>query len=1058
MNSESLAPPSLKTGIVVDWLTKNSQAEKAGIQPGDILISWSRGDAKGAFVSPFDLPYIRFEQASRGMVRIDGLRGAKKQSWLLGSDTWGIAGRPNLREPLSTIYQEGQQLAQVRKGKEAADRWRAAATLPETSSVSWLSSWFLMRVAQVLFSAQEWDASDHAYGEAIERARANDPVVRAELFRQRGSGFDYRDDVVNAEKYYLQALLEWRKLGTDTMAVATSLNQVGSVALLQGDLSGAERYFRQALSISHALARNSMQLAWSLSSLGTLHQSRGDLEQAEKLYLLALAHEERYFPDSRILVETIRNLGIVAQQRGDLARAEAHFRRALAKAEKLDVSNLDDVAAIVGYLAECVLDQGYPENAEEYERRALAIREKMSPDSLAVALSFRNLGKIARIRGDLAAADNYYQQALTIGERLAPSSLETARFLIGLGYVARDRGDFATSEQYYKRALAIMEKQAPGSLNHAETLADLAQATLRQGQLDTATQLYRQALAAIESKTTHLGGIEEDRSRYRSIHAGYYTEYVGLLLKQGQSELAFQVLEGARARTLLETLSYDRIDIREGVDAALLDREHTLQQLLVAKSQYRIRLLNSRHTKEQLVTIDAQLDDVFEQHRVAEAEIRVKSPKYAALTQPQPLSVKEIQQLLDPETTLLEYSLGEERSFVWVVGQDSLAAYELPKRSEIESVARRAYQLLTVRNSHGPKGETETETEARWAKADADYFKTATNLSRMVLGPVDGLLQGKRLLIVSDGALQYIPFSALPTPDKPRTPLMVEHEVVNLPSASVVAELRRAALGRKEPLKAVAVLADPVFDASDERLRKRTGTRIDSSTVESSGKLGPWSKGSSSAELLTRSAADLGFSRDGRSYLNRLIYSRQEAESIMAVTPVGKGMKILDFEASRSRAMSSDLAQFQIIHFATHGLLDSKHPELSGLIFSMIDRHGKSQDGFLGLQDIYNLNLPVELVVLSACETGLGEEISGEGLIGLTRGFMYAGASRVVASLWSVSDVGTAELMGHFYKAMEQDKLRPAAALRTAQIQMWKQKRWRSPYYWAAFQLQGEWK
>jgi CHAT domain-containing protein len=603
-----------------------------------------------------------------------------------------------------------------------------------------------------------------------------------------------------------------------------------------------------------------------------------------------------------------------------------------------------------------------------------------------------------------------------------------------------------------------MESLTPGSLDHAETLADLAGTLHDQDQLDSAAQLYQQALGELEVKTAGLGGVDEDRSRYRAQHDRYRREYVDVLMAQGHGEIAFQVLEGSRGRTLLETLSRDQVNIREGVNTSLLDHERDLRQSLNAKTQYRIRLLNGEHAGAQLAAVDAEAAELLDRYQQVEAEIRTKSPKYAALTQPQPLSVKEIQQLLDPETTLLEYSLGEERSFVWVVGQDSLAAYELPKRSEIESVARRAYQLLTVRNSHGPKGETETETEARWAKADADYFKTATNLSRMVLGPVEGLLQGKRLLIVSDGALQYIPFSALPTPDKPRTPLMVEHEVVNLPSASVVAELRRAALGRKEPLKAVAVLADPVFDASDERLRKRTGTRIDSSTVESSGKLGPWSKGSSSAELLTRSAADLGFSRDGRSYLNRLIYSRQEAESIMAVTPVGKGMKILDFEASRSRAMSSDLAQFQIIHFATHGLLDSKHPELSGLILSMIDRHGKSQDGFLGLQDIYNLNLPVELVVLSACETGLGEEISGEGLIGLTRGFMYAGASRVVASLWSVSDVGTAELMGHFYKAMEQNKLRPAAALRTAQITMWKQKRWRSPYYWAAFQLQGEWK
>jgi CHAT domain-containing protein len=196
----------------------------------------------------------------------------------------------------------------------------------------------------------------------------------------------------------------------------------------------------------------------------------------------------------------------------------------------------------------------------------------------------------------------------------------------------------------------------------------------------------------------------------------------------------------------------------------------------------------------------------------------------------------------------------------------------------------------------------------------------------------------------------------------------------------------------------------------------------------------------------------------GQVALTRLFFTREEASAIMASVPKGKGMEALDFDATRATAMSPELSQYRIVHFATHGLLNSEHPELSGLVFSLVDKNGKPQDGFLQLQDIYNLNLPADLVVLSACETALGKEINGEGLIGLTRGFMYAGASRVVASLWKVSDVATARLMAYFYSAMEKDGLPPAAALRAAQIQMWKQKRWSAPYYWAGFQIQGEWK
>jgi CHAT domain-containing protein len=166
----------------------------------------------------------------------------------------------------------------------------------------------------------------------------------------------------------------------------------------------------------------------------------------------------------------------------------------------------------------------------------------------------------------------------------------------------------------------------------------------------------------------------------------------------------------------------------------------------------------------------------------------------------------------------------------------------------------------------------------------------------------------------------------------------------------------------------------------------------------------------------------------------------------------------LDFRASRATSISDDLSQYRIVHFATHGLLNSQHPKLSGLVLSLVDERGQPQDGFLQLHEIFNLRLPAELVVLSACQTGLGKEIKGEGLVGLTRGFMYAGAARVMASLWQVSDAGTAELMKRFYRGLLKERKRPAAALRAAQVEMWRRPQWQAPYYWGAFVLQGEWK
>jgi CHAT domain-containing protein len=452
-----------------------------------------------------------------------------------------------------------------------------------------------------------------------------------------------------------------------------------------------------------------------------------------------------------------------------------------------------------------------------------------------------------------------------------------------------------------------------------------------------------------------------------------------------------------------------------------------------------------------------EIDSITSEYEELRAQIRASSPRYGALTQPQPLSLTEIQQqVLDPDTLLLEYSLGDNASYLFVVSQTSITSYQLPKRNEIEAATRRVRELLTAPQPR--PGEAESERQARIKEARADYWPQATALSRTLLGPAASQLGVKRLLIVADGALQYLPFGALPAPeverqgymgtvglatDKIRNPqpatrdmLIVKHEIVHLPSASALAVLRRELAGRQPAAKAVAVLADPVFSADDTRV-KPGNKALDGGEIPSD---------------LTRAVSDV------RSTLRRLLMARDEAEAILSVTPRNGGFAALDFRASRATATGDELKNYRIVHFATHSLLNSEHPELSGLVLSLVDEQGRRQDGFLRMHEIFNLRLPADLVVLSACQTGLGKEIKGEGLVGLTRGFMYAGAARVVASLWEVNDVATAELMKRFYHRMLKDGMRPAAALRAAQIEMLEKPQWQSPFYWAAFVLQGEWK
>jgi CHAT domain-containing protein len=252
-------------------------------------------------------------------------------------------------------------------------------------------------------------------------------------------------------------------------------------------------------------------------------------------------------------------------------------------------------------------------------------------------------------------------------------------------------------------------------------------------------------------------------------------------------------------------------------------------------------------------------------------------------------------------------------------------------------------------------------------------------------------------------------------------------------------------------IETVAVLADPVFDKNDERVRARLAT-----TQPAESKTAP---PSADAIDLTRSLDRASRDVDGneeRGSRARLPFTRQEARAILALAPAGSRREAIDFDASRATATSGELGQYRYVHFATHGFLDNVHPELSGLVLSQVDRDGNEVDGFLRLVEIFNLKLPAELVVLSGCRTGLGKEVNGEGLIGLTRGFMYAGAARVLVSLWDVNDQATAELMARFYRGLLKEKLSPASALRAAQIEQQREKGRESPYFWAGFTLQGE--
>jgi CHAT domain-containing protein len=364
-----------------------------------------------------------------------------------------------------------------------------------------------------------------------------------------------------------------------------------------------------------------------------------------------------------------------------------------------------------------------------------------------------------------------------------------------------------------------------------------------------------------------------------------------------------------------------------------------------------------------------------------------------------------------------------------------------------------AKALYDVLSQDGSGRTDKSGTQQSSAIATATYQRAAKELSAMLLEPVAHLLRGKRLVIVADGILQYIPFTVLPVPPADAAeglsvPLITKHDIVTLPSISALAVLRNELHDRQPAAKSLAVIADPVFETDDPRVhRARAQTRfpLAKSVAEM--------RGSDNEEPLVQPEPDYG-----PLVFERLPFSSEEAAAILQLAPDNESMRALGFDANLKVVLDPAIRQYGIIHFATHAVVDNTHPELSGIVLSLVDESGHAQNGFLRLNEIYNMNLAAELVVLSACQTALGKETRGEGLISLTRGFMYAGVPRVVATLWRINDRTAAEFMRYFYEAMLKQHESPGRALRTAQIKMWEANKNAIPHNWAAFTLQGEWR
>lgn len=978
------------------------------------------------------------------------------------------------------LIEDGMQLfyKQTKDARrEALAKFQHSVAFWQTAKDSSQEANAFRLTAHTLNELGEYQQAEATATDGLSAAKAaGDPVAEAYLLDTIGISYNERGDRVKALEFFTHALR--LRPPTDLVGRVNTLNNIGMAHAWIGDKTKGLEYLNQAAATLAELGdrarratvltsicvvhndlneykkaldfcKQSLQIkrevgdksgeAISLNNLGSVYSSSGQYQQALDSYLQS---RDIHKSLGQLTGEgiTLNNVGWVYATIGEYEKAIDFYTQALVPLRAVGYEY--GVAKTLSNIGVNYADMKDFRKALEVHLQVLPLRPE-SNDREGRANTLNNIASCYQNLGDKAKALDFYTQSVAL-HRAIVNRRQLAVALRNFGTFLRDEGETAKALEYLNEALAIT--RAIGDRHgEAGTLSQLAKLERDRGNLLEAHKLIEQAIAATESLRVNLKG-QHLRAAFLAAARKYYELDIDVLMRlhaarpaEGFDAMALQVSEKGRARSLLELLREARAEIRHGVQPSLIEREKELRDAIAARADRQQRMLNGKHTAEQATALAQEIDALTTEYEQLQARIRETSPRYSALTQPAPLSAREIQkQVLDEDTLLLEYALGDEKSFVWAVNPKAVKSFELPAREKVEQAARRFYELLTERGRFVAE-ETLDQRKRRLDQAEASYSVAAAALSGMLLAPVASELQQKRLVIVGEGVLQYLPFAALPAADG--APLIVRHEIVNLPSASVLAVLRNETAQRKPASRNVAVFADPVFSANDSRLslaNKAHGSPITDDSVIADAQ---------------RSASESGLAD-----LTRLRFSRQEADEIAQLAAEKRNLKALDFAASRSVAMSEQLSDYRIVHFATHGLINNQHPDLSGIVLSLVDQKGQPQNGFLRLYDVYNLRLEADLVVLSACQTALGKEIKGEGLVGLTRGFMYAGAPRVVASYWRIDDRATADMMKRFYTAMLKRGLRPAAALRAAQVSMSQDKRWHSPHYWAAFTIQGEWR
>jgi len=874
---------------------------------------------------------------------------------------------------------------------------------------------------------------------AILKVAEDDPDATAR--KVYGEALSHLAEVTYSEGYFPNALDQFdksKKFFVDDSEGQAKIHLFGAyIAGSLGDNEKALSEVNQSLDLYRA-KNNRDGEGLSLSALGHVYSSKGEQDQAIQLHRDAI---EIFRSIGDRLGETValNGIGQAYQRMKQYELALGNYEEALRLFEH--VGALDFVAVMTFKLAKLHQLMGHDEQALPYYQRCLTLSR--------AAKKARNEANALSEIAIVYASQGHRDQAVKQLQR-AQGFFKTIGDFRGQATALNNYCDFLLRPNQHLEALptcreaqSLSERVGDKSIL-LTALYNLARAHKAVGEFEVGLAFIRQAIDISENLRASVGSPEARASFFSEVRQ-YYDLYRDILMEldrghpgEGFATRAFLGSEESRARSLRELIKESQRDLRTGATSDLLRREREVNGLfrMLAQQEYDLSLSKSRNTAE-LAEIVKQMDQLRAEHQEIQAKLRAQNLKQPSIA---PLELKDLEQiqkeLQAAGAVLLEYSLGDERSYLWAITSDSVRSYELPPRQQLEDATRKLYESIVARQK------SDGDYQANVDAADNHYSEIAAQLSEMLLRPVAEQLGNRRLIVVTEGALQYVQFEALPTPGAVPTAagtpsyLIQTNEIVVLPSMSTLMTMRAERSRVASPGRVVAVIADPVFGPSDDRVKSR--------------ELSP------TVSHAASSSVDQPVAADHVQVPTRLVYASEEADAIVKAAPWGTTMVARGFDANCETAMSPRVGEYQIVHFATHGFLNSEHPELSAIILSGVDQNGVERNGLMSLPDIYSLDLSAELVVLSACETALGKDIKGEGWVGLTHSFMSAGSKSVVASLWKVDDRATSILMSDFYQSMLRNGMPPVAALRAAKLRMMQDKEWSAPYYWAGFVFQGD--